>query len=65
MPAEAKVVEVPAKEGWAACPICGNNRLKRIHPGETAGLVYVFCRRCKNEIPLRIGAEAGKGARHE
>ncbi len=45
---------VKVKDGWVTCPICGNNRLKRIRPDETAALVYVHCRRCKNDIPLTL-----------
>ena len=40
------------KDGWLTCPICGNNRLKRVRPDETAELVYIHCRRCKNDIPM-------------
>lgn len=43
---------VRVKDGWAACPICGNSRLKLVRPDETAELVYIHCRRCKNDIPL-------------
>ena len=43
---------LPSKDGWISCPICGNNRLKRVRPNETAALVYIHCRRCKNDIPL-------------
>ena len=42
------------KDGWITCPICGNNRLKRVRPNETAALVYIHCRRCKNDIPLML-----------
>lgn len=45
---------VTVREGWIACPICGNNRLKRVRPDETAALVYIHCRRCKNDIPITL-----------
>ena len=42
------------KDGWLSCPICGYPRLKRVRPDETAALVYIHCRRCKNDIPLTL-----------
>ena len=45
---------VRVKDGWAACPICGNGRLKLVRPDETAELVYIHCRRCKHDIPLML-----------
>ena len=45
---------IPVKNGWAACPICREPRFKRIRPNETAALVYVHCRRCKNDIPIML-----------
>ena len=48
----AKIVSV--KDGWVACPVCGNNRLKRVRPDESAALVFIHCRRCKNDIPLML-----------
>ena len=45
---------IPVKDGWVSCPVCGNNRLKRVHPDETAALVFIHCRRCKNDIPLML-----------
>ena len=35
---------IRVKDGWAACPICGNGRLKLVRPDETAELVYIHCR---------------------
>lgn len=48
----AKIVSV--KDGWITCPVCGNNRLKRIRPDERAARVFIHCRRCKNDIPLML-----------
>lgn len=45
---------ITSKDGWLTCPICGNSRLKRVRPDETAALVYIHCRRCKNDIPLTL-----------
>lgn len=39
---------------WITCPICGYNRLKKRRPEESAELVYIHCRRCKNDIPLTL-----------
>ena len=39
---------------WISCPICGYNRLKKRKPDESADLVYIHCRRCKNDIPLTL-----------
>ena len=39
---------------WITCPICGYNRLKKRRPDESADLVYIHCRRCKNDIPLTL-----------
>ena len=44
---------VSVRDGWVSCPVCGT-KLKRVRPDETAALVYVYCRRCKNEIPLTL-----------
>ena len=43
-----------SRDGWITCPICGNNRLKRLRPDEAAELVYIHCRRCKNDIPFTL-----------
>lgn len=48
----ARIVAV--RDGWAVCPICGNRRLKRVRPDESAALVFIHCRRCKNDIPLTL-----------
>lgn len=45
---------IQVKNGWIKCPICGDNRLKMIRPDEDADLVYIHCRRCKNDIPLTL-----------
>lgn len=45
---------IPTKAGWIACPVCGYPRLKKISEDESAELVYIHCRRCKNEIPLTL-----------
>lgn len=45
---------ITVKNGWAICPICREPRFKRVRPNETAALVYVHCRRCKNDIPLML-----------
>lgn len=45
-----KIISV--KDGWVTCPVCGYNRLKLVRPDESAALVYIHCRRCKNDIPL-------------
>lgn len=45
---------IPIKDGWVSCPICSNRRLKKIRPSESADLVYVHCRVCKNDIPLTL-----------
>lgn len=41
-------------DGWLKCPICGYSRLKKVQPDESAELVFIHCRRCKNEIPLTL-----------
>ena len=41
-------------DGWITCPICRNKHLKRVYPDEAAALIYVHCRRCKNEIPIKL-----------
>lgn len=46
--------KIAVRDGWITCPICGNNRLKRVRPDETAARVYIHCRRCKNDIPLTL-----------
>lgn len=46
--------KITVKNGWIKCPICGDNRLKLIRPDEVADLVYIHCRRCKNDIPLTL-----------
>lgn len=45
---------VTVEGGWAVCPVCRNRHLKRVRPDETAELVFIQCRRCKNEIPLTL-----------
>ena len=40
--------------GWLICPICGNKSLKRVHPDEEAAKVYIYCRKCKHEIPIKL-----------
>lgn len=44
----------PAKQGWIRCPVCGNTHLKKVFPDETADLVYIHCKKCKNYIPLTL-----------
>lgn len=41
-------------DGWIRCPNCGYSRLKKVEPDESADLVYIHCRRCKNDIPLTL-----------
>jgi len=45
---------ITVEGGWAHCPVCGWRHLKRVRPDETAALVFIQCRRCKNEIPLTL-----------
>ena len=52
MTGDEKCAIISVKDGWASCPICHYNRLKRVRPDEHAELVYVHCRRCKNDIPM-------------
>ena len=54
---------IRVKDGWAACPICGNGRLKLVRPDETAELVYIHCRRCKNDIRLCLNRASALRAR--
>ena len=55
MPSELACDKIlPTKDGWIACPICANRRLKKIRPSESADLVFVHCRVCKNDIPLTL-----------
>ena len=41
-------------DGWITCPVCGYKRLKKRKPDESADLVYIHCRNCKNDIPLTL-----------
>lgn len=45
---------VTVEGGWAICPVCRYKHLKRVHENETAALVFIHCRHCKNEIPLTL-----------
>ena len=45
---------ITVRDGWIACPVCGNSRLKRLRPDEDAASVYIHCRRCKNDIKLTL-----------
>ena len=45
---------IPTKDGYIVCPVCGYPRLKKLTPDESAELVYIHCRRCKNDIPLTL-----------
>jgi len=52
---QAKTDKIAVTEGgWISCPICGYKRLKRVRPDETAVLVYIHCRQCKNDIPIEL-----------
>ena len=57
MPTDNTPARTATRDGWIACPGCGNPRLKLVHPGEYAPLVYVYCRRCKRDIRLTLTPE--------
>jgi len=43
------------KNGFLICPRCRRNKqLYKIHPGDEAKQVTVYCRDCKREIPIMI-----------
>lgn len=54
MTGREKSAKINTQDGWVRCPICGNNRLKKVQPDESAELVRIHCRRCKNDIAIRI-----------
>lgn len=52
-PEHGKMLTV--RNGYLVCPRCRRNkRLYKLHPGDNAKQVTVFCRDCKAEIPIMI-----------
>lgn len=41
------------KDGWITCPIC-RSKLKKVRLDESADLIYLHCRQCKNDIPITL-----------
>lgn len=43
------------RNGYLICPRCRRNKqLYKIHPGDEAKRVTLYCRDCKQEIPIII-----------
>lgn len=48
-------LELRVTDGWAACPVCRQNRrLLRVDAGTAARGLPVYCRYCKREFTIDV-----------
>lgn len=48
---------IATNQRWLMCPRCGRQKLARIVPGTRVKDLYLYCRRCSQEVNITIEPE--------
>ena len=54
---EASCGIIGTNQRWLMCPRCGKQKLARIVPTTRAADLYLYCRRCNQEVKIAIEPE--------